>query len=40
LERVYGGTKYLEWLKTGNWLDKSADDIAKLLGAKGKGANQ
>ena len=37
VERAYGGTKFLEWLKTGDWLDKSAEDVAKLLGAKAKG---
>lgn len=40
VERVYGSTKYLEWLKTGNWLDKSADEVAKLLGTKGKGGSR
>jgi hypothetical protein len=39
LERVYGVEKYNEWRGTGTWLDKSPEEVAKLLGAKGKGVN-
>jgi len=31
IERVYGLEKYSEWIRTGNWLDKTEDEAMKLL---------
>jgi hypothetical protein len=32
IEQVYGVEKYSEWIRTGNWLDKTEDEALKLLG--------
>ena len=31
IERVYGVEKYSQWIRTGDWLDKTEDDAMKLL---------
>ena len=38
VERLYGIEKYAEWRDTGTWLDKSEDEVLKLLRRKGEGA--
>jgi hypothetical protein len=36
VERAYGVEKYTEWLWTGTWLDKSEEEVSRLLGKKGE----
>jgi hypothetical protein len=38
IERNYGVEKYDEWRRTGNWLDKSDDEVRRLLRRNGEGA--
>lgn len=36
IERIHGVEKYSEWVRTGNWLDKSEDEVLRLLRRKGE----
>jgi hypothetical protein len=38
IEKLFGVEKYSEWLKTGNWLDKTEAEALKLLRRKDEGA--
>ena len=40
IERIYGAEKYREWLRSGNWLDKTEDEALSLLGRRGQGAKR
>jgi hypothetical protein len=37
IERVYGPEKYDDWLRLGNWLDKSEEEALNLLRGKSRG---